>query len=663
MAGSSSYSPSVLDSEEYAEGFIEQASERHLRRRNAVDDLRSSRWEWPISSLNTSTDAHSSTSDSLFDDPFAPEYSPEGACPEATTLWVADCEQSRSALTDLLFNADHSLIESPDLQRSFWPGWPSSEASSISDLGEPSPLSAFDDHPFGGYSSEVSPIAIWNSDLVSDGAQTPSPVIPFPEYIDMMSPPYTDNFTIQADASPLATPASDNIRIWESDLYSATPSLASRYSDTPEIHRATSLGGFSFQEEDQSMEDCSFVEDHESSLHNPDCVLSPDSAFSSDSVTSPAISGRSMEGLTFDDRWWVQDPIAEMEEQYAHAIEHANSEGLPVLLPGQPIPTSSQAATPLISFSVPASPAYCQDTPELLRLVSVRLARLVMPDSAVSSPVVQPASSTAAAPPKPQRPKLSLITDFSIPYPVCAYPKRKPTKAKQQQTAQAPASPQPEAIPEALIHFYCPDTAESSRQSGKKRAVFPKETYPRPESQLTKAEQQPVSDLASSQPQAAQKPSTRFDVSDTSEPFRPSSETGAMAPKETSPPLEERRLTDKPSRRTHKVDFAKPSRRQRLVHAAAEHFHYPKIGHPLREWLKSLSAPKEEKQRNDRGQASVVHPLLKQPDQEGLKSRAQTQASTAIAMGKMAVAGLFTAGLFFALQRATGWREVNDDWW
>lgn len=58
----------------------------------------------------------------------------------------------------------------------------------------------------------------------------------------------------------------------------------------------------------------------------------------------------------------------------------------------------------------------------------------------------------------------------------------------------------------------------------------------------------------------------------------------------------------------------------------------------------------------------MVHPLLKQPEQERLKSCAQTQVNTAIAMGKMAVAGLFTAGLFFALQRATGWREVDDSW-
>jgi len=41
-------------------------------------------------------------------------------------------------------------------------------------------------------------------------------VIPFPEYVDRLSRPYTNIFTILADASPLATPASDNIRMFES---------------------------------------------------------------------------------------------------------------------------------------------------------------------------------------------------------------------------------------------------------------------------------------------------------------------------------------------------------------------------------------------------------------------------------------------------------------
>jgi len=636
MAGSSSYSPRVLDSEESAERFIELASARRLRRRSAVENLRYSRWEWPISSLSTSTDAHSSLSYNPFDDLLAPDCSPEeSGCTEVTALqFRSPSPELQSPPYSEHFDADHSLIETPDLQRSSWLGWPSSEAGSVFDLGSPSPLSPFDDPPFGGYSSEVSPIAIWDSDLVSDGAQTPSPVIPFPEYIDMMSPPYTDDFTMQDDASPLSTPASDNMRIWESDLMSATPSLASRSSDTPEIHSATSLGGFSFQDEAPSMEGCSFVGDDEASLHSPNSVFSPGSMLSSDSIPSPATSGRFLEGLTFDDEWWVRDSIADMEEQYAQTIEHEDREGLPVLLPSSPFSTPSQAATPLISFSVPASPAYSQDTPELLRLVSARLARLVEPLSAVSSPIVRPASSSAAPPPKPQKPKLSLFTDFSIPYPVCAYPKRKPTKSKQKQKAQAPASPQPQAIPEALIRFYCPDTAESSRASGKKRATFAKETYPRPEPQPKKAEQQPASDLASTQPQAARQKSIRSDFADTSEPLQT------------------------PEKK--KVNFAKPSRRQRLVHAAAEHFQYPKTGNPLRAWLKSLSAPKEEKPGKDR-QASVVHPLLKQPEQERLKSRAQTQVNSAIAMGKMAVAGLFTAGLFFALQRATGW-QVDDNW-
>jgi len=52
------------------------------------------------------------------------------------------------------------------------------------------------------------------ADLVSPKAQTPSPVIPFPEYIDMMSSPHSDNFTILADAPPV-TPAYKNITMWE----------------------------------------------------------------------------------------------------------------------------------------------------------------------------------------------------------------------------------------------------------------------------------------------------------------------------------------------------------------------------------------------------------------------------------------------------------------
>lgn len=627
MAGSSSYHPSVLNSEESVERSIELASVRHLRYRSAVENLRYSRWDWPISSLSTSTDAHSSLSYNHLDDPFAPDYFPEkSTCTRANTL------QSRSPSPELhtpdRFDADHSLIGTPDPRRFRWPGWPSSESGSTLDLGSPSssPLSTFNDPPFGGYSSEVSPIAIWDSDLVSDGAQTPSPVIPFPEYIDMMSPPYTDDFTMLGDTSPLATPASNNIRIWESDLMSATPSPASRSSDTPELHSATSLGGFSFQEEAPSMEEFSFVENDEASLLSPHSVRSPGS------VPSSATSGYFVEGLTFDDELLVQDSIADMEEQYAQTIEHENNDGLPVLLPSPPFSTPSQAPTPLMTFSVPVSPV--MDTRELLEKVCARLAGLVEPSSGVSSPLIEPASSPAAAPPKSQRPKLTLITDFSIPYPVCAYPKPKPTEAKQEQKAQQPASPQPQSIPESLIRFYCPDTAESSREPGKKRARFAEEIYPRPKPQPEKAEQ-PAPDLTSTQPEAAGQKTVHFDFADTSEPFRTSEKK--------------------------KVEFAKPSRRQRLVHAAAEHFPYPKTVNPLRAWLKSLSAPREEKLGKDR-QASVVHPLLKQPEQKQLKSRAQTQVNSAIAMGKMAVAGLFTAGLFFALQRATGWREVDHSW-
>ena len=625
MAGSSSNSASVLDSEEFAETFIEQASVQCLRRRNAEEDLRSSRWEWPISSLSPSTDTHSSpSSDNPFDDLFALDYSPErSACTQATNLQSGNPSPELRSPSER-FDADHSLIETPDLRRSSWSGWPSAEANSIFELGSPSPLSPSHDPSYGSYSTEVSPIAIWDSDLMSDGVQTPTSVIPFPEYIDMMSPPYTDDYTMPSDTSPLASPASDNIRIWDSDLISATPSFASRSSDMSEIHSAISLGGFSFQEEAPSMESCSFVENDEASLLSPHSVRSPDSVFSSDSVFSPATPGRYMEGLSFDDEWWVQDSIANMEEQYAQTIEHENKDELPVLLPRPPFWTPSQAHTPFISFSVPASPVMA--TPELLEKVSARLARLM---EGISTPIIEPASSPAAAPPRSQRPKLTLITDFSIPYPVCAYPERKPTKTEQKQVAQRPASPPPQAIPESLVRFYCPDTAESSRESGKKRARFAKEIYPRPEPQPEEAEQ-PAPDLASTQPQAAKQESIHDGSADTSEPF--------------------------PTSGKKKVEFAKPSRRQRLVHAAAEHFPYPKTRNPLRAWLKSLSAPKEEKSGNDK-HASVVHPLLKQPEQERFKSRPQTQVNTAIAMGKMAVAGLFTAGLYFALQRATGWRE------
>lgn len=635
MAGSSSSSASVLDSEQFAETFIEQASAQRLRRKDAEEDLR---WEWPISSLSTSSETHRSPSDDTFDDLYALDYSPEkSAGTQVPTLQSRNPSPEPHSPSER-FDANQLLVETPDLQRSSRPDSPSSGPGTVFDLGSPRPWSPFHPPPSGGYSSEVSPIAIWDSDLVSDGAQTPSSVEPFPEYIDMMSPPYTDDFTTLGDTSLLASSASDNIRIWDSDLRSATQSLASRSSNMSEINSAISLGGFSFQEEAPSMESCSFVEDDEASLYSPHSVRSPGSVFSPDSVLSPATSGRYMEGLSFDDEYWVQDSIAEMEEQYAQSIEHENKEELPVLLPSPPLWTPSQPYTPFIDFSLPDSPV--MDTLELLEGVCARLAGLVDPDTGVSSPIIELASNPAVAPPKSQRPKLALVTDFSIPYPVCAYPERKPTKTEQKQKQQRPASPPPQAISESLVSFYCPDTAESSQISRKQRTRFAKEIYPRPEPQPEEAEQ-PAPDLTPTQSQAVEQESIHVDFADTPLPT---------------------------SEKKKKVAFTKPSRRQKLVHAAAEHFPYPKTGNPLRAWLRGLSAPKEEKSTKEEKskknrQSSVVHPLLKQPDQERLKSRAQIQVNSAIAMGKMAVAGLFTAGLYFALQRATGWREVENSCW
>jgi len=57
-------------------------------------------------------------------------------------------------------------------------------------------------------------IMIRQTDLVSLEARTPYPVIPFPEYIDMMSSPHSDNFTILADTPPV-TLAYDNFTMWE----------------------------------------------------------------------------------------------------------------------------------------------------------------------------------------------------------------------------------------------------------------------------------------------------------------------------------------------------------------------------------------------------------------------------------------------------------------
>jgi len=67
----------------------------------------------------------------------------------------------------------------------------------------------------GGRGSTLGPvILIRQTDLVSLEARTPYPVIPFPEYIDMMSSPHSDNFTILADTPPV-TLAYDNFTMWE----------------------------------------------------------------------------------------------------------------------------------------------------------------------------------------------------------------------------------------------------------------------------------------------------------------------------------------------------------------------------------------------------------------------------------------------------------------
>lgn len=72
---------------------------------------------------------------------------------------------------------------------------------------------------------------------ISLEARTPSLVIPFPEYVDMLSPPHTGSSTILADASLFATPASDKIRIFESLKADIEPSRSSELGGRRRIYR------------------------------------------------------------------------------------------------------------------------------------------------------------------------------------------------------------------------------------------------------------------------------------------------------------------------------------------------------------------------------------------------------------------------------------------
>ena len=384
-------------------------------------------------------------------------------------------------------------------------------------------------------------------------------------------------------------------------------------------------------------------------------------------LTSQDTAERAMEGLSFDDEWWVQDLLAAMEEQYAQAMGQEDREELPVLLPSMPFSTPRQAANPHFSAPIPQTPPFNQDqdTDDLLRQVSERLATV-----AVSSPVVPE--------PRPQKPKLSIITDFSEDYLKGFNPETQLTDDRVSDRLATVAEPSPHAPPfnrdqdtEGLLRQVTErlaTVAESSPVASKPKLSKPKlsiitnfpEDYPKVfsfEAQLTEDKQQAAPGLILTRPRAIRQTSIRFDSPETAEPSRAPRRKRAVFPKETYPRAKKSkslRFADKPFRVARMVRYERVSRRRALVHYAAEHFQYPKTFHPLSDWLKSLSAPTE---ASSDSHASVILPLLQRPQEDGskprLKSRPQTQVSFAVAVGKAAVGVLFAAALYFALDRAT----------
>ena len=628
MAGPlSPFSLNIVDSEEFAEHFIQQAFLRHRQRTVA----RSSRWSWPFSSLEPSSKVTSPTPLSPLAD-FTPANFSPGVSPTVSAITLFDADQLSevsSPFTELPSPVNGEVLvgenpseETPDHHESSQWAWPISERSSASDTPNPIVLSPSDEFFEVGSSLEASSseaIVIWETDLLPEEPWNSSRERGSSQPAVMHMPPTTQcSSFLDADHDSDVSAGSEAIVIWESDLLSGLSPTPS--PDFPPVHRSvpsssTSFGGFTFLDSSPTMEHFSFDEQEQAT------------------VSSPSIPACPTEGLSFNDKGRVKDYFTALEGQCAESSEAGREEG-PLLVPSAPDRTPRE--TQALTFVKPDS-----DTSDLLDCVSERLAHVELPSPVTVSPLspaqitqAQPSSGTAsplkpvAAPPKKQRPQLTIITNFS---PNCSRgssPDLLVTAKEESQSPYRSPSPVSKGSEVRSIRF----AAGSSGASGQQKAAYPKETFPK-----------------------SQKP--KFV-----------------------------RFVDRPSRLNKRVKFAHVPRRRALIHAAAERFKYPKTPHPLSGFLKSLAAPADIKPEQ---RASVIHPLLKpaqvkhskehlksqphtkvsrtntvastavttskpareQNAKKHLKSRPQTQVSFAVAVGKAAVTVLSIAGLYFALQR------------
>ena len=628
MAGPlSPFSPNIVDSEEFAEHFIQQAFLRHRQRTAA----RSSRWSWPFSFLEPSSKITNPTTLSPLAD-FTPAKFPPEVSPAVSAITIFDADrlsEGSSPFTELpspvnseVFAGEYPSEETSDHHESSQWAWPISERSSVSRTHSPIVLSPFDeffevDSSLEASSSEA--IAIWETDLLPDEPWDSLQERGSSESTIMHMPTSTQSSSfLDADNYSNVSAGSEAIVVWESDLLSGLSPTPS--PEFPPVHRSepsspTSFGGFTFLDSSPTMEHCSF--------EGQDLAT----------VSSPGIPACPTEGLSFNDKGRVKDFFTALRGQCAESNEE-DKEERPDLMPSAPDRTPLE--TQALAFVKPDS-----DTSGLLDCVSERLATIEVLSPSIVSPLspaqitqAQPSSGTVspfrpvAAPPKRQRPKLTIITNFSPDYSSVSSPEILVTAKEEPQSPHRLPSPVSKGSEVQSIRF----AAGSSQASGQQKAAYPKETFPK-----------------------SQKP--KFV-----------------------------RFVDRISRLNKRVKFAHVPRRRALIHAAAERFNYPKTVHPLSGFLKSLDAPTDIKPEK---RASVIHPLLKpaqvkhskehlkshpqtkvsrakalantavtkskpareQNAKKHLKSRPQTQVSFAVAVGKAAVTVLSIAGLYFALQR------------
>ena len=628
MAGPlSPFSPNIVDSEEFAEHFIQQAFLRHRQRTVA----RSSRWSWPFSFLEPNSKITNPTPLSPLAD-FTPADFPPGVSPAVSAITIFDADhlfEGSSPFTELSSPVDSEVLagqcsseETADHHESSQWAWPISERSSASDNLSPIVLSPFDEFFEVDSSPEASSseaIAIWETDLLPEEPWDSSQERGSSEPTVMHMHTTIQSFSIlDADNDSDVSAGSEAIVIWESDLLSGLSPTPS--PDFPPVHRSepsssTSFDGSTFLDSSPAMENCSFDEQQQAP------------------VSSPRIPACSTERLSFNDKGRVKDFFTALKGQCAESSEEDRKER-PLLMPSAP------DRTPLETQAL-ASVKPDSDTRDLLDCVSALLANVEVPGPAIVSPLSpaqitqeQPSSGTVsplrpvAAPPKKQRPKLTIITNFSPDCSRVSSPDILVTAKEEPQSPHRSPSPVSKGSKMQSIRFL----AGSFQASSQQKAAYPKETFPK-----------------------SQKP--KFV-----------------------------RFVDRPSRLNKRMKFAHVPRRRALIHAAAERFRYPKTPHPLSGFLKSLAAPIDIKPEK---RASVIHPLLKpaqvkhpkermkshpqtkvsranavantavtkskpareQNAKKHLKSRPQTQVSFAVAVGKAAVTVLSIAGLYFALQR------------